>query len=84
MSHWDSEQRKIVRWPSQRFPEYPGWVRKDCGCCAGIEWGGDYPRECDRCKEGGYLWLHEASGRLALWPGGPFAGRMAALEGALQ
>lgn len=50
----------------------PGWI--DCGCCAGISWGGEYPTECYSCKGGGMLWRY-ASGRLALWPGGPFAGQ---------
>lgn len=82
MSHWDSEQQKVIRWHSARFPEYLNWLRIDCGCSNGLEWGGEYPRECDRCKDGGWLWLHEPSRRLALWPGGPFAGRLQVGEAA--
>jgi hypothetical protein len=48
-----------------------GWV--DCGCCAGIEWGGEYPRECNLCGGNGRLYRFE-SGKLALWPGGQFVG----------
>jgi hypothetical protein len=48
-----------------------GWV--DCGCCAGIEWGGEYPRECESCGGTGLQYRY-ASGALALSPGGPFRG----------
>ncbi|HEY7421442.1 MAG TPA: hypothetical protein VH541_05485 [Gaiellaceae bacterium] len=73
MSHWDGH--RIVRWPSEPVEGYPGWTRIDCGCCAGIEWGGEQPRECNRCGESGTLVRHDASGVLALWPGGPLRGR---------
>ena len=53
---------------------WPGWRQVDCGCCAGLEWGGEEPRECRRCKGWGGLFLHEKSRVLALWPGGPLAG----------
>ena len=56
-------------------PNYPGWVWIDCGCCAGIEWGGEYPRECRWCRGGGQTAIHVKSQRIALWPGGPFHGR---------
>ena len=49
-----------------------GWI--DCGCCAGVEWGGDYPRECDRCGGAGRIWRYP-SGVLAWWYGGPLCGR---------
>lgn len=49
----------------------PGWV--ECGCCAGVEWGGEYPRPCQRCGETGLQYRY-TSGRLALYPGGPFCG----------
>lgn len=76
MSHWDGKQ--IVRWPSEPAEHYPGWTRIDCGCCNGLEWGGEEPRECGRCGGNGILVRHAATGRLALYPGGPFAGREAA------
>lgn len=50
------------------------WKPVSCGCCAGIAWGGDYPQECSRCKGSGGLWLSPSGTRLALYPGGPFAG----------
>jgi hypothetical protein len=74
MSHWDSARQITVRWPDEKFPEYPGWTRIDCGCCAGIAWGGCSPVDCDQCRGGGFLWRHDASRALALYPGGPFAG----------
>ena len=73
MSHWNGEN--IVRIPPEPYPSFPGWLRVDCGCCAGIEWGGEAPRECRDCGGNGLVALHEKSGRLALWPGGPFCGR---------
>jgi hypothetical protein len=48
-----------------------GWV--SCGCCAGLEWGGEYPRECRSCGGNGQVYRYP-SGRLALWPGGPLMG----------
>lgn len=45
----------------------------DCGCCNGLEWGGEYPRECRDCGGTGVLYRY-ASGRLALYRGGPFCG----------
>lgn len=49
-----------------------GWV--DCGCCAGLEWGGEYPRTCSSREGAGRFWRY-SSGRLALWRGGPFMGQ---------
>ena len=71
MSHWDGS--KIVRWPTKPS-RVPGWEEIDCGCCSGLEWGGEYPRECLRCN-GGVIFRHKKSGALALYPGGPFVGR---------
>lgn len=48
-----------------------GWREKSCGCCAGLEWGGEYPRECRHCNGGGYYWV-TPKGRHVLYPGGPF------------
>lgn len=46
----------------------------DCGCCNGLAWGGEYPRECRDCKGSGLLYRYP-SGALALYRGGPFAGQ---------
>lgn len=51
-----------------------GWSRYSCHCCGGIQWGGEYPRECPSCDGKGFFWLHRQSRRLAQWPGGPFLG----------
>ena len=58
----------------RRDENHPGWVWMDCGCCAGIKWGGDYPQECEQCKGSGVRCVHLASKRIAEWPGGPFLG----------
>lgn len=50
------------------------WTVVDCGCCFGIQWGGEEPRTCRRCQGSGGLWLSPSGTRLALYPGGPFAG----------
>ena len=78
MSHWDGE--RIVRWEAEAIAEHPGWMAVDCGCCAGIKWGGETPDECDSCGGSGRVAWHPASGVLALWPGGPLAGRLPAGE----
>ncbi len=71
MASWDG--KKIVRWPAECDSNYPDWEIVDHGCCAGLEWGGDYPRECD-CNMG-TLYHHKPSGIYALYPGGPLRGR---------
>ena len=53
-----------------------GWKHMECGCCAGLEWGGEYPRECKLCGGSGSLYIHVKSGVLAQYPGGPLAGRV--------
>jgi len=70
MAYWTGE--KIVYFDPQPYPEYPGWELIDCGCCAGIEWGGDYPNECNTCGGGGYIARHIKTNITAKWPGGPF------------
>lgn len=75
MAHWDAENHTIVYADDYADPAYPGWVRSDCGCCAGIRWGGESPVECDNCAGSGFVWKHAKSGALAAWPGGPFLGR---------
>ena len=74
MSYWDSEKGVTVHFPLGRMEGSPGWFWLDCGCCGGIEWGGDSPVECRRCMGAGTLGLHLPSKRLALYPGGPFCG----------
>lgn len=75
MSHWDARAGTIVRWPDKTWDQYPEWISRDCGCCGGIEWGGDSPRECRNCGGFGRIAKHKKSGALAAWPGGPFLGR---------
>ncbi len=76
MAYWDSEKKTIVRVKPEPYPDHPGWWYIDCGCCAGLEWGGDYPRECHDCNGSGFVAYHEDSGALAEYPGGPFLGSM--------
>jgi hypothetical protein len=75
MSYWNSKAQEIVRIPDRPWPDYPGWLRIDCGCCAGLEWGGESPRECRDCGGGGFLAKHVKSGVLADYPGGPLRGK---------
>ena len=75
MAFWDSYKGQIRYWPDRPCVGYPNWTEIDCGCCAGLKWSGEYPRECRRCNGGGALFRHDASGALAQYPGGPFAGR---------
>lgn len=56
--------------------QYPGWEMIDCGCCDGVEWGGEHPKEYRQCRGGGVLFCHTKSGALAQYPGGPFTGRL--------
>lgn len=78
MAYWNSQQQEIVYFKPRDVPEYPGWQEVDCGCCAGIEWGGDVPRECRDCGGSGRQFLHVKSRVLAEYPGGPFTGRLEA------
>lgn len=73
MAYYDQGLNRIVYWPSEPYSGFSGWRRVDCGCCAGIKWGGEYPQECN-CN-GGWIALHVKSGRFAAYPGGPFVGR---------
>ena len=52
----------------------PGWAVSACGCCGGLQWGGDYPRECRDCRGGGVVFVHLSTGAVAEYPGGPFNG----------
>jgi len=76
MAYWDGKKNKIVYFDDSPYPGHPGWWYTDCGCCNGVEWGGDSPRECKSCNGSGSLALHKPSGRIAHYPGGPFVGRM--------
>lgn len=79
MAYYDYEANKIVHFPAK--PAYKeGWLEVDCGCCAGIEWGGEYPRDCNRCAGGGLYYVHIKSGVMAQYPGGPLLGRLPADE----
>ena len=75
MAHWDSKQQKIIYWEPVPCKDYPGWEIQDCGCCNGIEWGGDEPIECSRCGGNGVIYHHVKSGADAMYPGGPFVGK---------
>ena len=70
MAYWNG--KKIVYKKSEPCKEYPGWDIIDCGCCSGIQWGGEYPREC-KCNSGVY-YKHRKSGVCAEYPGGRFIG----------
>jgi hypothetical protein len=74
MSYWDCETGKIVRSTDEPWDGRPGWVKRDCYCCNGLQWGGDYPRECNNCGGTGITAVHIDSGAIAMWPGGPFLG----------
>ena len=74
MAYWDSKICKIVYFPPKPSEDRPGWEEIDCGCCNGIEWGGESPTECSDCKGGGVYFRHIKSGVLAVYPGGPFLG----------
>ena len=72
MSYWDSANRRIVHISPRPWDNYPGWLMVDCGCCAGVRWGGEIPEECDRCGGSGRIAQHIKSGKYAHYPGGPF------------
>jgi hypothetical protein len=72
VSYWNGKE--IVRIAPSLHPLSTGWWCIDCGCCNGIQWGGEYPTECRDCGGGGVVFLHEASGLVAAWPGGPIVG----------
>ena len=80
MAFWDSSAGKIVYVKPSRIEGYPLWRWIDCGCCAGLEWGGEEPRECRDCNGSGRRAWHVPSGVYAEYPGGPFLGRQGKLE----
>lgn len=65
---------EFVYWKPEPIPGYPTWEDRDCGCCGGISWGGEYPAECSRCKGRGSIAVHLPSGTVAEYPGGPLLG----------
>jgi len=75
MAHWNSIKGKIETNPPRLSEFYPGWEVIDCGCCGGLRWGGDSPRECDICGGEGILYRHIKSRVLALYPGGELRGK---------
>lgn len=74
MAYWDGD--KIVYAQPIPYPDYPEWEYMDCGCCGGIEWGGESPRECRSCGGIGFLARHKPTNRIADYPGGPFRGML--------
>jgi len=78
MAYWDSANNKIIHCPPRKVRGYPDWEELDCGCCNGIQWGGEYPRECGDCGGSGAIFRHIKSGVLAQYPGGRFLGKEAA------
>lgn len=76
MANWNSTAGVVEAWAPRVHPFHAGWAMVDCGCCAGIQWGGEAPVECSTCGAGGWLHVHLASGRTAWWPGGPFSGSL--------
>ena len=77
MAFVDSKTGKIVCNPPKPCADYPDWIKYDCGCCGGILWGGEYPRDCGECLGSGVYYKHK-SGMVAMYPGGPFLGRKSA------
>jgi hypothetical protein len=75
MAYWDAKAGTIVAFDDREVEDCPGWVETDCGCCGGLQWGGEQPVECDNCGGSGRRFKHLASGVIAMWPGGPFLGR---------
>jgi len=75
MAYWDSANNKIIYYPPRKVQGYPGWEELDCGCCNGIQWGGEYPNDCRTCGGAGVIFRHIKSGVLAEYPGGRFLGR---------
>lgn len=64
---------KIIEYPPQTSDNK--WYKVDCGCCGGLQWGGDEPRECYTCKGWGFYYWHKPSKTFAQYPGGPFSGK---------
>ena len=74
-AEWEAE---AVAWRARLAAlKAKGWREVSCGCCGGLQWGGEEPRECLDCNASGTYWV-TPGGRTALYPGGPFTGRLPA------
>ena len=73
MAYWNGE--KTIYLEPKVSKNYPNWLKLDCGCCSGIEWGGESPVECRTCGGLGVIYKHIKSGVLAHYPGGSFCGK---------
>jgi len=51
-----------------------GWTTKKCSCIGGRR--GPYGDECGRCGGMREYFIHYKSGVMAMWPGGPFLGKL--------
>lgn len=71
---WNGREMTHPESPPIPVDGYPQWVAVDCGCCHGLEWGGEEPRECRDCGASGRFFVHLPTGTGAVWPGGPFNG----------
>ena len=56
MAHWDCRAQRVIAWPTQPWPGRPGWLQVDCGCSAGLMWGGESPRECAHAVKTAGFW----------------------------
>lgn len=74
MSYWDGKQ--IIYFSTEPWPNYPGWLKIDCGCSNGLKWGGESPCECHRCYGQGQIGVHKKTKTIALYPGGPLRGKL--------
>lgn len=83
MAHWDYTKETIVHAPDTPYPHFQGWLIRDCGCCDGLQWGGEEPRECATCDGSGRICIHIKSGVIAEYPGGPMLGRLTKSERAM-
>ena len=70
MAHWNYKTGQVTVFKAIKV--LGEWHQIDCGCSGGLEWGGDSPRECNRCGGAGYIFWHRKSKVFALYPGGPF------------
>jgi len=70
MAHWNG--KNIIYFNPIKSKYWPKWDESDCGCCSGIEWGGESPRECKTCGGKGFIFVHRKTGIRVQWPGGPF------------
>ena len=73
MAWWDSKSNMTWFYPAEDLKN--NWCKIDCGCSGGLEWGGNYPRECNRCEGSGHIYWHKKSKTFAQYPGGSFLGR---------